>query len=212
MPEPEPPVGPPVAARRILAIAVPATIALWLALYFFLPAPGGMADVGRRLWVALGWICLAAIFSLAAGIQAVAHERLRSSAFDPLAGQDSDRLRINQRYLQNTLEQFCLFAPGFVGLAWYADSDAAMRAVPATALTWIVMRIAFWIGYHHGAAYRTVGVPGLAIPLLLLLYVAARFANDLAGLSGAVGVILLFVMMELVLFRTTRAKGAHGGD
>jgi hypothetical protein len=59
----------------------------------------------------------------------VAHERLSSAAFDPLSGFETQRLRINQRYLQNTLEQIVVFGAALFGLAVYASDGAAMRAV-----------------------------------------------------------------------------------
>jgi hypothetical protein len=73
--------------------------------------------------------CLAVIFCLVTGIEAVAHERLSSPAFDPLSGFETQRLRINQRYLQNTLEQIVFFGAALFGLAVYASDGAAMRAV-----------------------------------------------------------------------------------
>jgi len=196
--------GVPDEARKILLISVPLTVALWLGLYRFLPLVGGMAHPIARLGTALVWISISGLFCLGAGIEAVAHERLRSTAFDPLAGRDSPRMAVNQRYLQNTLEQFALFAPGLAGLAWYSDNAVAMRAVPATALVWIVTRYAFWIGYHRGAAYRAAGVPGLIIPVALLLYVAARFGYELDGWRGAAVPIVLYLGLEVVLFRATR--------
>src|SRR5471030_3243668 len=91
--------------------------------------------------------CIAVLFCLVAGVEAVAHERLSSPAFDPLASFETQRLRVNLRYLQNTLEQFVVFAVGLFGLAAYCPGGASMRAVVATAVVWIVARIAFWSGY-----------------------------------------------------------------
>jgi hypothetical protein len=54
-------------------------------------------------------------------------------------------MRINLRYLQNTLEQLVLFMPGVLGLAVYCSDGGSMRAVAATTVVWIAARIAFWI-------------------------------------------------------------------
>lgn len=43
---------------------------------------------------------------------AVTHERLLTSPFDPLRGAVPHRLKVNLRYLQNTLEQLVLPAAG----------------------------------------------------------------------------------------------------
>jgi O-antigen/teichoic acid export membrane protein len=87
--------------------------------------------------------CLAVLFCLVTGVEAVAHERLSSPAFDPLSGFETRRLRVNQRYLQNTLEQILVFVAGLFGLAVYSPDGSAMRAVLATTVVWILARFAF---------------------------------------------------------------------
>src|SRR5882757_9563790 len=66
-----------------IAIAFPVTIALWLGIYYFLPPLGGMEDTLARLMFALKCCCIAILFCFLSGIEAVAHERLRSPAIDP---------------------------------------------------------------------------------------------------------------------------------
>jgi hypothetical protein len=190
------------------AIAVSALVgvALWFAVDRLLPPLGGMDDLSARMLVALKCCALAALFCLFAGVEAVAHERLQSAAFDPLAGHETKRLRVNKQYLQNTLEQFLVFAVGLFGLAAYAESGAAMRAVIATTAVWIAFRFAFWIGYHRSAAMRALGAPGMMVSLLMLIYVCARAGDDVAGTAGAVVVVVAFLALEAVLFRTTRGR------
>jgi uncharacterized MAPEG superfamily protein len=180
------------------------SIPIWLALYHWLPPLAGMDSVGARMQVALKCVALATLFCLVAGVEAVAHERLQSNAFDPLQGHETERLRVNLRYLQNTLEQIVIFAAGLFGLAAYLDSGAAMRIVIATTVIWILNRFAFWIGYHRSAAMRGLGAPSMAVSLLMLLYVAARIGIDVAGTAGAVIVIGLYLALEAVLFLKTR--------
>jgi hypothetical protein len=138
------------------------------------------------------------------GVEAVAHERLSSPAFDPLAGFETQRLRVNQRYLQNTLEQILVFAAGLFGLAAYATDGSAMRSVLATTIVWMLARGAFWIGYHRSAAMRGLGVPGMALGAIVLLYVAGRIGYDVAGFIGAAVPIVAFLAIEAFLFRATR--------
>eukprot|EP01034_Spumella_vulgaris_P019107 gene19107-24417_t len=95
--------------------------------------------------VALHCIGISTLLALLPGIEAVAHERLVSRAIDPLAGAESTRMRVNQRYVQNTIEQLWLFAPGLLMLAVQARDGASMRAVVACTIVWILARWAFWI-------------------------------------------------------------------
>jgi uncharacterized MAPEG superfamily protein len=146
---------------------------------------------------------LAVLFCLVTGIEAVAHERLSSPAFDPLSGFETQRLRIDQRYLQNTLEQIVVFGAALFGLAAYATGGSAMRTVLATAVVWVLMRFAFWIGYHFSAAMRGLGAPGVALNLIVLLYVAGRVGYEVGGAIGAAVPIVAFLAIEAFLFRAT---------
>jgi hypothetical protein len=192
--------------RGLAAIAASLVVAvvLWLAIYEMLPPLAGMEElVLPRLVLALKCACVATLFALVLGVEAVAHERLNSPAFDPLAGYETRRLRVNLRYLQNTLEQLVVFLPGLFGLAVYCSSGSSLRAVPATTVVWILARIAFWIGYHHGAAMRGIGAPGMALGMLVLLYVCVRVGFEVAGVAGAAAIVLLFLTAEAVLFWKT---------
>lgn len=181
---------------------------LWLGIRYCAPIPEGMDDVGARMLFALKCCCVAVLFCFATGIDAVAHERLQSPAFDPLQGFETRRLRINLRYLQNTLEQLVMFVVGLFGLALYSPGGNAMRAVEATTIVWILARLAFWIGYHRSAAMRGAGIAGMAMSLLVLVYVAGRIGFDFAGVAGAVIVIAAFLLFEAFLFRATRGSPA----
>ena len=200
------------AQRRsgMAAIAVSALlgVALWFAVDRLLTPLSGMDALAARMLVALKCCAVAALFCLFGGVEAVAHERLQSAAFDPLAGHETTRLRVNKQYLQNTLEQFVLFAVGLFGLAAYSDTGRTVRAVIATTVVWIAFRFAFWIGYHRNAAMRGMGAPGMAVSLVMLIYVCARVGGDVAGTPGSVAVVAAFLALEAVLFRATRGKPA----
>jgi uncharacterized MAPEG superfamily protein len=154
--------------------------------------------------VALKCLAVATLFTLVAGVEAVAHERFQTAAFDPLAGHQTERLRVNLRYLQNTLEQIVVFAVGLFGTAAYLSSGEAMRAVPATTVVWILNRLAFWIGYHKSSAMRALGAASMAISLIMLLYVTARVGHDLGGVPGTVILLGLYLALEAILFLKTR--------
>ena len=189
---------------REIAVAFLVAVALWLAIYFLLPPLRGMEDPLTRLIFALKCGCVAVLFAFVLGIEAVAHERLRSPAIDPLAGYETRRMTINLRYLQNTLEQMLVFLPGLCGLAYYCDSGAAMRVVTATTVVWIVGRFAFWIGYHQGSLHRAAGAPGMMLGMAMLLYIGARFGDELAGWPGGVALVVVFFAAEAILFLTTK--------
>ena len=79
-----------------------------------------------------------------------------------------------------------------------------MRAVVATTVTWVAARWAFWIGYHIGPRYRSVGLTGMAQSLVVLLYVCGRFGWDWGGLVGLTLTIGPFVAIEIYLVAVTR--------
>ena len=190
-----------------IAVAMPVTLLLWLAIAYLVPPLRGMESLGARMVFALKCCCLAVLFCLVTGVEAVAHERLSSPAFDPLSGFETRRLRVNQRYLQNTLEQIIVFAAGLFGLAAYSPDGAAMRGVLATTAVWILGRAAFWIGYHRSAAMRGLGAPGTAAGMIVLLYVVGRIGYEIGGLVGAAVPIVAFLAIEAFLFRATRPSG-----
>lgn len=177
---------------------------LWFGTYYLLPPLAGMDDMLPRLVFSLKCSCVAILFCFVTGIEAVAHERLRSPAIDPLSGYETHRMRINLRYLQNTLEQLVLFVPGVLGLAVYCSDGGSMRAVAATTVVWIAARIAFWIGYHRGSAQRGAGAPGMMLSMLVLLYVCTRFGFEIGGTVGAIVPIVLFAGAEAVLVWATK--------
>src|SRR5215471_21069757 len=180
-----------------ITAAMPVALLLWLAIAYLTPPLAGMASLGGRMLFALKCCCLAVLFCLVTGVEALAHERLSSPAFDPLSGFETRRLRVNHRYLQNTLEQIIVFVAGLFGLAAYSPDGSAMRAVLATTTVWILARFAFWIGYHRSAAMRGLGAPGMALSMLVLLYVAWRIGYEVAGFAGAAVPVAAFLAIEV---------------
>jgi uncharacterized MAPEG superfamily protein len=165
-----------------------------------------MENIASREVFALKCWCVAVFFTLVMGVEAVAHERLASPAFDPLAHFETRRLKVNERYLQNTLEQIVIFAAALFGLAAYCPTGSAMRAVLATTVVWVLARFAFWAGYHRGAAMRGLGAPGMALSMIVLVYVTARIAEEITGRVGIVVLIVAFLGFEVLLFWSTRRR------
>ena len=187
-------------ARSRLALAIglslPVAIGLWLALALGLP-PIRI----EPLRFVLGCIGAAALLGFLPGIEAVAHERLFSRAIDPLAGADSRRLIVNQRYVQNTLEQLWVFAPGLALLGLYASD---LRFAAATTITWVLGRWAFWIGYHRDPLWRGLGASSLAQSLIVLAWGVGTFGHELAGWIGTAALLGPFLAIEAYLFAILR--------
>lgn len=185
-------------ARIMLAVglSLPPVVVLWVALRYALPPIHG-----DQMGFALGCSGAALLLTLALGIEAVAHERLFHASIDPLAGADSRRLVINQRYLRNTLEQAALFVPGLFLLARHAGD---LRVVAATAILWTLGRWAYWIGYHVDPSWRGLGIFSMGISLATLAYGVGAFAYALAGWIGAAALIGPFLLIETYLFITLR--------
>jgi hypothetical protein len=187
-----------------IALSAVAAVALWLLVTRVVPPLPGMESLSGRMLFTLKCCCVAVLFCLVTGVEAVAHERLSSPAFDPLTGFETPRLRVNQRYLQNTVEQTIVFTIALFGLAAYCPTGAAMRSVLAFTLVWVLARLAFWIGYHRSAAMRGLGAPGMALSMIVLLYVASRFGSEIAGTVGTIAPTAFFLAIEAFLFRATR--------
>lgn len=187
-----------------MRVALPLAFCLWFAVYGGLPPLAEMDDPGSRLAFALKCCCVAVLLCFFLGIEAVAHERLHTRAINPLAGAESARMKVNLHYLQQTLEQLMVFIPGLLALSLYCTDGHSMRAVAATAVVWIVARFVYWIGYHKAPRYRAPGLVGMIQSALVLLYVCARFGDELAGVPGAVVMVGLFVAGELYLVGINR--------
>lgn len=191
-------------AQSRLAVAVglslPIAIGLWLALATWLP----LIAVEPMRFV-LGCIGAAALLAFVPGIEAVAHERLFSPGIDPLADADSRRLIVNQRYAWNTLEQLWIFAPGLALLGLYAED---LRIVAATAITWVLGRWAFWIGYHRDPLWRGIGASSQAQSLIVLAWGVGCFGHELAGRVGVAALLGPFLAIEAYLFAVLRKPPA----
>lgn len=144
---------------------------LWL-LFQVLPDPEA-ADTAARLAYALKWNAVAALplfFMLAA----IGNARFTSDAIDPTAGKESSKMKIDARVASNSLEQFVIFFAASVALATGVDGDA-VKIVGAAAITFVLMRLAFWVGYRIKPIYRAFGFSSTAYMNLGLLVAAIWF-------------------------------------
>jgi hypothetical protein len=175
------------------------TILCWLLLYSFLSPVPNMTEPLARLIFAFKCWGMAALFCVVLGIKAVAYERLGNSVITALGDGESLRLKINQRYLQQTIEQMLTFTPGLLILAIYCDSSEAMRLVEVATFVWIGTRFVFWLNYHQDIQSKVPGMMGMLQNSLVLLYGSARFGYELSGITGAVLIVAFFISMEVYL-------------
>ena len=80
----------------------------------------------------------------------------------------TDKARLLQSLLQNTLEQCCLAVPVYVAGAIVAPSFI-LPVVPAAAVMFFVGRVLFFAGYAKGAPARAYGFALTFYPTVLLL-------------------------------------------
>ena len=188
------PVTPGQRRKTMGGIAVSAIVAalLWYLLLRFLPAPAG----AEPFPTALACSAIAGLLTLVLGVEAIAHERLFTAAINPLAGVETHRMRVNFRYLSNTVEQFIVFAAGLLALSAYASS----RLLVIVTIVWVLARWAFWIGYHRSPLLRGLGAPGMMQSMIVLLYVAYRWIGDAYGQTAGIAVVGIFLVTEAYLF------------
>jgi hypothetical protein len=144
-------------------------LSLWL-LYTVLPTPAGADAVAVRLGYALKWNAVAVV-PLVVMLAAIGNARFLGEAIDPTLGKEDRRMVIDGRVADNTLQQFVLFAAGSMALA-AAMPGGQVKIVGAAAITFVVMRIAFWIGYRIKPIYRAFGFSSTAYMNVGLLVAA----------------------------------------
>jgi uncharacterized MAPEG superfamily protein len=163
--------------QKTVAIgAVSGIVGMMASLWIFtrlLPDPGA-TDLASRLAYALKWDALAALplfFMLAA----VGNARFLSEAIDPTLGKENQKMIVDGKVADNTLQQFAIFVVGTTALAAGLEGNS-VKVVGAAAITFVIMRIAFWIGYRIKPVYRAFGFSSTAYMNLGLLVAAIWFA------------------------------------
>ena len=145
---------------------------LWVA-YAILPPLQGLEEMSARLLLAVRWL-LVAMIPYAAVCIVILSARFFEGAHNPLLGGESERLKIQCRVMQNTLEQLVWFALCVVPLATYLE-PAQARLVPIMCTFFALARIVYWWGYlRSGTLGRAPGVQltfSLNISLLVLTLV-----------------------------------------
>jgi hypothetical protein len=123
-------------------------------------APALDDTAANRIAYALPW-AVVAILPYFAMVVAVGNARFLSEAIDPTLGKESQAMVVNGRVADNTLQQYVLFLVGMLGLAVTLPIQR-LSIVAAVAITFVVFRIVFWIGYRIQPLYRAPGFSSIA--------------------------------------------------
>ena len=124
-------------------------------------APPALADTAaERLAYALPW-AVVAILPYFVMVAAVGNARFLSEAIDPTLGKEDQKTVVNGRVADNTLQQFLLFFVGMLGLAVTLPIER-LGIVAAVAITFVIFRIIFWVGYRIHPLYRAPGFSSVA--------------------------------------------------
>lgn len=179
------PIGHPVGDKRArqrfigrtIWFAVPGTYLLLGAAYALVPPLQGMEEASARLVLAARWL-LVALIPYAAVCLTILSARFFEGAHNTLLGEESERLKIHCRVMQNTLEQLVWFALCILPLATYlAPADA--RLVPIACTFFALARFIYWWGYlRSGTLGRSLGVQlTFSLNIFLLAFALVQFAK-----------------------------------
>lgn len=110
----------------------------------------------------------------------ILYRRYAEGAHNPLLGEESERLRVHCRVMQNTLEQLLWFTLCLLALSTFL-SPSQMRLVPILCVFFALARFVYWLGYLRAG---TLGrAPGVQLTFLLniplLMATLALFARSL---------------------------------
>ncbi len=169
--------------RGMLGAVAVSLAVLALALWWAPAALQPPAALAERLAAALRWEA-GVLLCLVLTIGSLARHRFFTPADIDGSGltAGTDRARVLQAVLQNTLEQAVIAA--LAHLLWVAATPAAwFAAMPAAVLLFVVGRLCFVAGYARGAPARAFGFALTFYPTVLLT-LGALAALAWRGLGG----------------------------
>ena len=142
------------AASGVICMA----LAVW-GLYTVMPNPG-VIDMAERLAFALqlNVVALVPLFIL---LISVGNQRFFSNAIDPLRHEESQKMEVDGRVVENTLEQQFVFLVGTLALTTLVP-PGMLKVIPALVTIFITARVLFWIGYRIHPLYRAPGMAATA--------------------------------------------------
>lgn len=159
--------------QRTVAIGAAAGVVTMVLLVWLLsraiPPPLVTATAGDRIAYALPW-ALVAVLPLFFMIVAIGNARFLGEAIDPTLGKEDRKMVVNGRVAENTLQQYVCFLVGMTALAVTLPAGR-LSVIPAVAITFVIARIVFWVGYRIHPLYRAPGFSSTAY-LNLFMFIA----------------------------------------
>jgi hypothetical protein len=159
--------------QKIVAIGATSGIAGMVILVWvistLMPQPQVIDAPGNRLAYAARW-SVVAVLPLFAMLVAVGNARFLSEAIDPTLGKESQSMVVDGRVADNTLQQFVCFLVGITALS-VSVPIGWISVIPGVAITFVICRIVFWIGYRIHPLYRAPGFSSTAY-MNLFMYIA----------------------------------------
>jgi hypothetical protein len=159
--------------QKIVAIGATSGIAGMVILVWvistLMPQPQVIDAPGNRLAYAARW-SVVAVLPLFAMLVAVGNARFLSEAIDPTLGKESQSMVVDGRVADNTLQQFVCFRVGITALS-VSVPIGWISVIPGVAITFVICRIVFWIGYRIHPLYRAPGFSSTAY-MNLFMYIA----------------------------------------
>jgi hypothetical protein len=159
--------------QKIVAVGATGGIAgmvllVWL-ISTWIPQPEVIDAPGNRLAYAVRW-SVVAVLPLFAMLVAVGNARFLSEAIDPTLGKESQEMVVDGRVADNTLQQFVCFLVGITALS-VSVPIGWISVIPAVAITFVICRLVFWVGYRIHPLYRAPGFSSTAY-MNLFMYIA----------------------------------------
>jgi hypothetical protein len=139
---------------------ITAMILLVWGLSTVIPSPEIADNAADRIAYALRWATLPALVFFVM-VAAVGNARFASEAIDPTLGKESPKMVVDGHVADNTLQQLVLFLVGMLGLAVTLPLHR-LSIVAAVSITFVIVRIAFWVGYRIKPVYRAFGFASTA--------------------------------------------------
>lgn len=157
------------AASGILIMA----LSVWV-LTSVLPTPSIADAPGERLAYALraNVVALVPFFVM---LIVIGNARFLSDAIDPTRRAESDRMQIDARVADNTLQQNFVFAVATLAVSVSVPLQY-LQVVWASTIVYLAARCVFWAGYRLHPLYRAPGMSATAyLNLGMILYVLYTF-------------------------------------
>jgi len=153
-----------------MALAVFAFSVFWIARVWSVAA-----DVSSRASLA-AWSLLLPALALLVCIARLAMHRFFTPADINGSGltAGTDKAKLLQALLQNTLEQSGLALPVYIAASAVMPA-ALLPAIPAAAAMFLAGRLSFFAGYANGAPSRAFGFGMTFYPTVLLLFCVVAF-------------------------------------